>query len=293
STHAAGRAPTLGGSHNADAIKSDSSKLKILQARDKWATFSKFEIFGATTATGGISRVETRLEKENAHMREQLKFQGAVLDRLAGDVHKLESEAAAATGAALHVRSSSIHNQETKDGKSESTRRGVEDETQADAVLGGDKKTNNSFQHVQEPCKHARGGLAEYDQGRSSSSHTGRNHHESGGAICEEGQEPSRVSASGHLRSSDEEAGSQIALPTGLMSGEHERLNDNAQLRIELRETEKLVEASREAIVAFQMTVEEKEQSHVDLLSRERKFRAAVEAGLREKVVAANSIHFE
>ncbi|CAN0135238.1 unnamed protein product, partial [Ectocarpus sp. 12 AP-2014] len=61
----------------------------------------------------------------NAHLREQLKFQGAVLDQLAGDVHKLELKAAAAASGATHLRPSSIHNQEAKDVVREGPKNGM------------------------------------------------------------------------------------------------------------------------------------------------------------------------
>ncbi|CAN0451858.1 unnamed protein product, partial [Laminaria digitata] len=42
---------------------------------------------------GGVERGQTKTERENARLKEQLKFQGAVLDQLAGDVHNLERKA--------------------------------------------------------------------------------------------------------------------------------------------------------------------------------------------------------
>ncbi|CAN0135303.1 unnamed protein product, partial [Ectocarpus sp. 12 AP-2014] len=55
-------------------------------------------------------------------------------------------------------------------------------------------------------------------------------------------------------------------------------------LRSELRAARLLTERIRGDFAAAQKAAEEKEQSHIGLLSRERKFRATVEAGLREKV---------
>lgn len=160
-----------------------------------------------------------------------------MLDRLAGDVHKLEIEAAATTGTAIHVRSFSTHDQETKDDKSEApdAHPGVEDGTQIDGVFECDEETNKLCKDVPEICEKSCSEPSDYDEGRHSSLHTGRCGHEEGGKGTHE-----------------EEARSQVALPTRLMSSTREESDEGVQLRSELREARKLVEVSRERLVAVE-----------------------------------------
>lgn len=70
--HFAGRAPSHG-ANNTNNADPESPEPKIFQAGTK--CLSTLGIFGSTATTGARLRVETTLERENAHLREQLKFQ--------------------------------------------------------------------------------------------------------------------------------------------------------------------------------------------------------------------------
>eukprot|EP00752_Nemacystus_decipiens_P018394 g16497.t1 len=171
---------------------------------------------GRSNGQGTRSRVKTNLELENEQLREQLKFQGAVLDQLSGEVYKLERIVAAS-------------NEDPYD------RRDVMNRTEA-------------------------------NQSREDESH----------------KEPE-----GGARRGDNDVALQRPLPkspVGEVKNHQLAAVEIAHLRSELREARSLAEKNRGELSTAQKMAEEDNVSHVNLLARERKFRAAVEAGLREKV---------
>ncbi|CAM9720326.1 unnamed protein product [Ectocarpus fasciculatus] len=305
-----GRAPSHGAS-NAISVKLDYLP-RVTKGRAGCGNVHGIgvgETARAFAAGGTRPRVETKLERENAHLREQLKFQGAVLDQLAGDVHTLELKAAAGASGATHLRPSSIHNQEAKDareGPNKGMSQGQKDEAHQenheagarcpDICDGGSqgRRVDGEVAHG-EHCgvddgdsfssslynqngTHTADDLVQGDRGNTPPTST---QHERDESARDPHQKPDFP-----LETSSNHCVLRKALltrssPTTGEKGSGDNITD---LRSELRAARLLTERIRGDFAAAQKAAEEKEQSHVGLLSRERKFRATVEAGLREKV---------
>ncbi|CAM9820158.1 unnamed protein product [Ectocarpus sp. 13 AM-2016] len=299
-----GRAPSHGANNANSSVKQGLPP--VTKGRAVYGNVHGTEVVEnavAIAAGGTRPRVETKVERENAHLREQLKFQGAVLDQLAGDVHTLELKASVASGG-THLRPLSIHNQETKDlvregpvgpeGMAQRPKDEVHQEnheagarcpgickggTQGAQIDGEDPhgELPNVDERYITQRQHTADDLAQGHRGNTPPTPV---QHERVESARDPREKPdfSIETASDHLLR-------KVVLvsysPTG---GEQDSGDNNTDLRSELRAARLLTERIRGDFAAAQKAAEEKEQSHIGLLSRERKFRATVEAGLREKV---------
>ncbi|CAM9994545.1 unnamed protein product [Ectocarpus sp. 12 AP-2014] len=298
-----GRAPSHGANNANNSVKQDLPR--VTKGRAGYGNVHGIEMVenAVVFAAGGTRPgVETKLERENAHLREQLKFQGAVLDQLAGDVHKLELKAAAAASGATHLRPSSIHNQGAKDVVREGLKNGMsqgkkdevhQENHEADARCPDMCKGETQGEHIDGENPH--GELRNVDEryvtqrqdtaddlvqgyrGNTPPTPVQRERVESARDPHEKPDFPIGTAFDHVLRKVLLASSS----PTG---GEQDSGDNNTDLRSELRAARLLTERIRGDFAAAQKAAEEKEQSHIGLLSRERKFRATVEAGLREKV---------
>ncbi|CAM9591228.1 unnamed protein product [Ectocarpus sp. 8 AP-2014] len=299
-----GRAPSHGANNANNSVKQDLTR--VTKGRAGYGNVHGIEVVEtavAFAAGGTRPRVETKLERENAHLREQLKFQGAVLDQLAGDVHTLELKAAAAASGVTHLRPSSIHNQEAtdvlregpKNGTSQGQKDGLHQENHeaAGARCPDMCKGGTQGAHIEAEDRH--GELRNVDerhiiqrqdtaddlvQGHRGNTPSTPVQHERDESARDPHEKPDFPieTASDHVLRKVLLASSS---PTG---GEKDSGDNRPDLRSELRAARLLTERIRGDFAAAQKAAEEKEQSHIGLLSRERKFRATVEAGLREKV---------
>ncbi|CAB1110143.1 unnamed protein product [Ectocarpus sp. CCAP 1310/34] len=323
------RAPSHG-ANNANSVKQDLPR--VTKGRAGYGNVHGIEVVEpavAFAAGGTRPPVATKLERENAHLREQLKFQvpgllshvnryatsitpfllmqGAVLDQLAGDVHTLELKAAAAASGATHLRPSPIHNQEAKDVVlegpvgSEGMAQGPKDEVHQENHEAGERcpdMSEGGTQGAQIDGEDPHGELRDVDeryviQRKDTADDLAQGHR--GNTPPTSVQHERVESARDPYEKPDcpiETASDQVLREVVLASsspagGERDSGDNKTDLRSELRAARLLTERIRGDFAAAQKALpraEEKEQSHIDLLSRERKFRATVEAGLREKV---------
>ncbi|CBN79613.1 expressed unknown protein [Ectocarpus siliculosus] len=298
-----GRAPSHGANNANNSVKQDLPQ--VTKGRAGYGNVQGIEVVEtavAFAAGGTRPRVETKLERENAHLREQLKFQGAVLDQLAGDVHTLELKAVGAASGATHLRPSPIHNQEATDvlreGPKNGMSQGQKDEVHQENQEAGARcpdmcKGGTQGAHIdgEDPHGEVRN-VDERDtfQPQDTADDLGQGHrgntpptpvqHARDESACDPHEKPDfpLETASDHVLRKVLPTSSS---PTG---GEPDSGDNDTDLRSELRAARLLTERIRGDFAAAQKAAEEKEQSHIGLLSRERKFRATVEAGLREKV---------